>query len=330
MKRLRKVAVITGGNSGIGLSVCERLLTLHNNLELCLLCRNKHRAEAAKNALLVSHPQSSITIVIMDTSDVKSVFKAAQDLRQRYEGIDYLYLNAGIMPVTGVNWTNVVKGVLSSNCAHVLSTGEGCLYHTDETTKDGLKNIFASNLFGHYTLIKELEDRLGGDKDTQIIWTSSRAAMKSAFNITDIQHKNGENPYSSSKYLIDTVSVSLNNKLNKKRVYSHTTCPGLVMSNLTNGVLPYWIWSIIYPLLIMLRLFCPSLTCSSYIGSEAMVWLSTQNPQSLDPQDKFNSDVDIFGKTHVSIVKLDIDTKTEETVCSKLDELYKEFKTKYY
>ncbi|XP_076095195.1 3-keto-steroid reductase/17-beta-hydroxysteroid dehydrogenase 7-like isoform X2 [Mytilus galloprovincialis] len=299
MKRLRKVAVITGGNSGIGLSVCERLLTLHNNLELCLLCRNKHRAEAAKNALLVSHPQSSITIVIMDTSDVKSVFKAAQDLRQR-------------------------------NCAHVLSTGEGCLYHTDETTKDGLKNIFASNLFGHYTLIKELEDRLGGDKDTQIIWTSSRAAMKSAFDITDIQHKNGENPYSSSKYLIDTVSVSLNNKLNKKRVYSHTTCPGLVMSNLTNGVLPYWIWSIIYPLLIMLRLFCPSLTCSSFIGSEAMVWLSTQSPQSLDPQDKFNSDVDIFGKTHVSIVKLDIDTKTEETVCSKLDELYKEFKTKYF
>lgn len=42
---------------------------------------------------------------------------------------------------------------IDRNCAHVLSTGEGCLYHTDETTKDGLKNIFASNLFGHYTLV---------------------------------------------------------------------------------------------------------------------------------------------------------------------------------
>jgi hypothetical protein len=38
--------------SGIGLTICERLLTLHNDLELCLLCRNVTRAEAAKNALL--------------------------------------------------------------------------------------------------------------------------------------------------------------------------------------------------------------------------------------------------------------------------------------
>jgi hypothetical protein len=35
----------------------------------------------------------------------------------------------------------------------VLSSGEGCLYHTDQVTKDGLKNIFASNVFGHYALV---------------------------------------------------------------------------------------------------------------------------------------------------------------------------------
>ena len=35
----------------------------------------------------------------------------------------------------------------------MLSSGEGCLYHTDQVTKDGLKNIFASNVFGHYALV---------------------------------------------------------------------------------------------------------------------------------------------------------------------------------
>ena len=212
----RRVALVTGGNSGIGLTICERLLTLHNDLELCLLCRNVTRAEAAKNALLISHPNSTISIIVMDTSDVKSVFKAAKILKERYKRIDFLFLNAGIMPVTGVNWSNVVKGILSTKCAHVMSSGEGCLYHTDQVTKDGLKNIFASNVFGHYALIKEMEERLGGEKDTQIIWTSSRAAMLSAFDINDIQHRHGDDPYASSKYVIDTVSVSLNDNLNKK------------------------------------------------------------------------------------------------------------------
>lgn len=265
----------------------------------------------------------------MDTSDVKSVFSAARELKERYKRIDYLYLNAGIMPVTGVNWTNVVKGIFSTNCAHVLSTGEGCLYHTDEATKDGLKNIFASNVFGHYTLIREVEDRLGGEKDTQIVWTSSRAALKTSFDITDIQHKNGENPYSSSKYVIDTLSISLNKKLNKKNVYSHTTCPGLVMTNLTNGVLPYWFWNMVYPILLFLRLFCPSITCSSYNGAEAMIWLSTQKPSSIDPSVKFNSNVNMFGKPYIKTIKLDVEEEIEEKVSNKLDELYQGFKAKF-
>ena len=36
-----------------------------------------------------------------------------------------------------------------------------------------------------------MEERLGGEKDTQIIWTSSRAAMLSFFDINDIQHRHG-------------------------------------------------------------------------------------------------------------------------------------------
>lgn len=325
----RHVAVVTGGNSGIGLTVCERLLTIHNDLELCLLCRNVTRAEAAKNALLISHPNSTINIVVMDTSDVKSVFNAAKILKERYKRIDFLYLNAGIMPVTGVNWSNVVKGILSTKCAHVLSTGEGCLYHTDEVTKDGLKNIFASNVFGHYALIKEMEDRLGGDKDTQIIWTSSRAAMLSSFDIDDIQHTHGENPYASSKYVIDTVSVSLNDNLNTKNVYSHTTCPGLVMTNLTNGILPNWVWSILCPILMILRIFCCTITWSAYNGTEAMVWLSTQKPSTLDPRVKFNSNTDMFGKSYMETMKLGIDREIEDKVTNKLDQLYQGFKDKY-
>lgn len=325
----RRVAVVTGGNCGIGLTTCERLLTIHNDLELCLLCRNVTRAEAAKKALLISHPNSTISIVVMDTSDVKSVFKAAKILKERYKRIDFLYLNAGIMPVTGVNWSNVVKGILSTKCAHVLSTGEGCLNHSDEVTKDGLKNIFASNVFGHYALIKEMEERLGDEKETQIIWTSSTAAMLSSFDVNDIEDRHGKNPYSSSKYVMDTVSVSLNDRLNKKNVYSHTTSPGLVMTNMITEILPNWVWSILYPLLMILRIFCSSINFSAYNGTEAMVWLSTQKPSTLDPRVKFCSCTDMFGKSYMETIKLSTGRETEGKVTNKLDQLYQGFKDKY-
>ena len=34
-------------------------------------------------------------------------------------------------------------------------------------------------------------------------------------------------------------------------VYSHTTCPGLVMTNLTNGILPAWFWKLVLPFLLL-------------------------------------------------------------------------------
>jgi len=40
-----------------------------------------------------------------------------------------------------------------SRCVHMFATGQGLLTQTDETTDDGLKRIFATNLFGHFILV---------------------------------------------------------------------------------------------------------------------------------------------------------------------------------
>ena len=39
--------------------------------------------------------------------------------------------------------------------------------------------------------VRELEDFLGQNGPTQIIWTSSRSAHSGAFSLHDIQHTNG-------------------------------------------------------------------------------------------------------------------------------------------
>lgn len=81
--------------------------------------------------------------------------------------------------------------------------------------------IYFSTLFGPFfsslIQIRELESLLcHSDSPSQLIWTSSRNARKSNFSLEDIQHSKGQEPYSSSKYAIDLLSVALNRKFNQR------------------------------------------------------------------------------------------------------------------
>uniref|UniRef100_A0A8C7GT07 Uncharacterized protein n=1 Tax=Oncorhynchus kisutch TaxID=8019 RepID=A0A8C7GT07_ONCKI len=83
---------------GIGLALCERLLSEDGRIQLCLTCRNLRRAQAARYALLTSHPDAQVALLQLDTSSICSVLTVAHDVKLRYNRLDYLYLNAGIMP----------------------------------------------------------------------------------------------------------------------------------------------------------------------------------------------------------------------------------------
>ncbi|XP_056015180.1 3-keto-steroid reductase/17-beta-hydroxysteroid dehydrogenase 7-like isoform X2 [Ostrea edulis] len=307
-KNEKLVAVITGGNSGVGLTAAERLLDLHNGdgIEICLVCRNRNRAEAAKNSLLRSSPNATVDIVLMDTSRISSVIKGARELCLKYKHIDLLYLNAGAILVRrGINWSHMMNEIFDSETPgqkilHMFTTGEGLLLQTDNTTNEGLQQVFATNLFGHYVLVRELESLLGHDSPSQVIWTSSRASIKSSFNISDIQHKKGHDPYGSSKFGIDVMSVALNDRLNTQKVYSHACCPGLVLTNLTNAIFPMWVWYILLPFFLLMRIFVANFNLSPYNGSESLVWLSKQNPKELDPKSRYESNTSFFGKRYVS------------------------------
>lgn len=91
------------GCRGIGYAICRRLLLQDaENIHLCLCCRNKQNAENTKKRLLLEF-SAEITIIIIDTCLISSVYKAASEIKRRFSHIDYLYLNAGIMPVSTVS-----------------------------------------------------------------------------------------------------------------------------------------------------------------------------------------------------------------------------------
>ncbi|XP_029787424.1 3-keto-steroid reductase-like, partial [Suricata suricatta] len=66
---------------GVGLALCKRLLDEDHELHLCLACRNRSKAEAVRAALLASHPAAEVSIVQVDVSDLRSVFRAARELK---------------------------------------------------------------------------------------------------------------------------------------------------------------------------------------------------------------------------------------------------------
>ncbi|XP_072367620.1 3-keto-steroid reductase/17-beta-hydroxysteroid dehydrogenase 7 isoform X2 [Scyliorhinus torazame] len=294
----RRVVLVTGANSGIGLALCERILSEDNQIHLCMACRNMQKAEAAKSELQLSHPGADISLLKIDVGNINSVIQAAKEIRQR-------------------------------KVFTMFQTGEGLLTQEDWLTDDGLQQVFMTNVFGHFLLIRNLEPVLGQAGCTsQVVWTSSSNARKSAFNLTDYQHSQGQESYSSSKYATDLLNVGLNKHYNSKGLFSSVVCPGLVLTNLTYGIFPPVLWTLITPIMWLIRVFMNSFTLSPYNGTEALVWLFTQKPESLDPMVKYLSCTSGFGNNYVTSCKMDVDVETAEIFYQELLKLEGKMKEK--
>ncbi|KAM5203344.1 3-keto-steroid reductase/17-beta-hydroxysteroid dehydrogenase 7 isoform 4-T6 [Hipposideros larvatus] len=270
-----KVVLVTGASSGVGRALCQRLLQEDAGLRLCLACRNPRRAEAARAALLAACPSAQVSVVQVDVGDLRSVLRAARELRLR-------------------------------KAIHMFSTAEGLLTQDDKVTADGLQEVFATNVFGHFILIQELEPLLGhSDSPSRLIWTSSRNARKSNFSLEDFQHSRGQEPYSSSKYALDLLSVALNRNFSQRGLYSSVACPGTMLTNLTYGILPPFLWTLMMPIIWLLRFFANAFTLTPYNGAEALVWLFHQKPESLNPLSKYLSATTGLGSSYVTTQKVD-------------------------
>src|SRR5271157_906871 len=87
-----KVALITGGNSGIGKASAVALANM--GADLVLLCRNQEKAEAAR-ADIASSSGRSADIIIADLLLQKEVRRAASELLSSRSRLDVLLNNAG-------------------------------------------------------------------------------------------------------------------------------------------------------------------------------------------------------------------------------------------
>lgn len=90
-----KIAVVTGANCGIGYETVRGLI--RKGATVILACRNKNKGQAAERQIAQEYPGAKAELELLDLSSLALVRRFAGEFTRRYDKLDILINNAGIM-----------------------------------------------------------------------------------------------------------------------------------------------------------------------------------------------------------------------------------------
>ena len=90
---MQKVAVVTGGSSGLGFEIAKRLAG--EGHAVVLIARGPDRLEARKKELEALG--RTVLTIAADVSNIDQMQSAAEQVRERFGRVDFLAINAGIV-----------------------------------------------------------------------------------------------------------------------------------------------------------------------------------------------------------------------------------------
>src|SRR4051812_3315362 len=112
-----RVAVVTGGASGIGFAAATRFAALR--MRVCIADRDDERLHEAADAIAAVAPGGSANVlaVATDVGDRASVRRLHETVRARFGPVHVLMNNAGVQPGSAMfgpeaNWTEVLRVTL--------------------------------------------------------------------------------------------------------------------------------------------------------------------------------------------------------------------------
>ena len=162
-----KVAVVTGGNSGIGLETCKalayagcRVIMGSRDVEKGRQAIAKEIAKRGQGGYAVSNPESLVAVHQLDLEDLKSVREFSEAVK-REPRIDFLVFNAGIMAVND-------------------------LQHTPA----GFEKQIGTNHFWHFYLFQLLRDKLlQQDFPCRVVSLSSNIHTLANLDVKDLHYR---------------------------------------------------------------------------------------------------------------------------------------------
>lgn len=196
----KKIAIVTGANSGMGLATVEALSD--KGFTVIMLCRNEERGRDAI-ARITKEKVRDLDLMICDLGDYASIRNFAGRVKEKYPHIDVLVNNAGFISLDR------------------------------QETKEGVERQFGINHLGHFLLTMQLLDLMV--PGSRIVVVASGAHKVGKIHFDDINLRKGYNvvkAYSQSKLANVLFTRELAQRLKKRRISVNCCHPGAVATNI--------------------------------------------------------------------------------------------------
>jgi NAD(P)-dependent dehydrogenase (short-subunit alcohol dehydrogenase family) len=200
-----KFVIVTGANSGIGYDTA--LVLTSKGATVVMACRNLQKANPAADRIRQLNPSGTVEVMQLDLGDLESVRRFVAEFRGRYERLDLLINNAGIM---------------------VPPYGK---------TVQGFETQFGVNHLGHFALTGLLIDLVIHTPQSRIVTVSSIAHRMGTIHFEDLNWEKKYKPspaYGQSKLANLLFTYELQRKLTAagKETLAVAAHPGWTATNL--------------------------------------------------------------------------------------------------
>ena len=209
-----KVAVVTGGNSGIGFGAVKEFA--RHGAETVLACRSPERGQAALDALQAEIPGAKAELMPLDLESLASIERFAAEFTERHSRLDVLANNAGIM---------------------VVPYGK---------TEDGFERQVGTNHLGHFALTGRLLELLLATPGARVVNVSSLGHKRAELDFDNLLYEKGGYggwpAYSRTKLLNLLFTYELQRRFERAGIDAHSLAahPGFSASNLTGHMADRW------------------------------------------------------------------------------------------
>lgn len=192
---IKKLAVVTGANRGIGLEICRQLA--HRGVKVILTSRDEAKGDEAVADL--RREELDVTFHQLDVTDQDSVIRLASDIESDYGNLDILVNNAGVLLEHG---------------------GETSVFKVDV---DLVRRALETNALGPLRVAQALIPLMRGDG--RVVNISS--------GMGQLAEMNGGYPgYRFSKTALNALTRILADELQGTRIKVNSVCPGWVRTDM--------------------------------------------------------------------------------------------------